>query len=195
MPSLMKDPIKNTIRTSYIQVREKLPLDYQTTVSSQVCNKIKQLEPYRYAKKIALYHACKGEIDLSELWSSAPMQGKFCYFPVMNKDKTLSFLPTTPATEFKKNAYGILEPQVALSEAESPEEIDLIFMPLVAFDNQGTRIGMGAGYYDRTLANKNHPLLIGVAYEFQQHSLLPTQKWDIPLAAIVTEKKVYWTSK
>lgn len=189
----MTDRYKNAIRRGCRLVRDQLPVSYQQQVSSQVCARIRQLEQYRYAKRIALYHAFGREIDLSEVWRSAPMQGKFCYFPVMNQEKKLSFLPATPVTPFKDNRYGIPEPLVDIGEVIAPRELDLIFMPLVAFDEKGTRLGMGGGYYDRTLAKENHPLLIGVAYEFQRQDYFAPQEWDVPLTAVITEKSVYWS--
>jgi 5-formyltetrahydrofolate cyclo-ligase len=189
------DRFKTVLRSTCRGIREKLPLSYQQKSSALICSRIKQLDSYRYAKRIAIYHACHGEIDLSEIWRTAPMQGKFCYFPVMNTDKKLSFLPATPATPFKKNRYDIPEPDIDLSEAIHPRELDLIFMPLVAFDNNGTRMGMGGGYYDRTLAKENHPLLIGVAYEFQRQPFLKPEEWDVPLTAIITDKFIHWSKE
>ncbi|MGQ3892841.1 5-formyltetrahydrofolate cyclo-ligase [Legionella sp. CNM-4043-24] len=188
----MTDRFKHAIRSTCRRVREQLPLSYQQSVSARICAVIRQLDQYRYARRIALYHAFQGEIDLSELWRSAPGQGKFCYFPVINPDKTLTFLPATPKTPFKNNIYGIPEPEVDRSEAIQPADLDVIFMPLVAFDDRCTRIGMGSGYYDRSLANQEGPLLIGVAYEFQHQSTLIPETWDVPLTAVITQEKIYW---
>jgi 5-formyltetrahydrofolate cyclo-ligase len=188
----MSDRFKQAIRTTCRNIRQQLPKDYQEKASAQVCEVIRQLDQFRYARRIALYHAWQGEIDLSDLWRSASGQGKFCYFPVLNDDKTLSFLPATPATEFKPNRYGIPEPVVDSSLALAPGELEVIFMPLVAFDDNCTRVGMGVGYYDRTLAGADHPLLIGVAYEFQHQLSLIPQQWDVPLTAVITPEKIYW---
>ncbi len=190
---MVENRFKNALRKSYKQVRTHLPNVYQQAASNKVCQQITSIHQYRYAKTIALYHAVNGEIDLSGLWKSAPFQGKFCYFPLLNDDKTLSFLPATPVTPFKKNKYNIPEPDVSRELAIPASELDLIFMPLVAFDIMGTRLGMGAGYYDRTLEGENHPLLIGVAYDFQRSDFLQPQPWDVPLTAIITPKHQYWT--
>ena len=188
MPDKFKIAIRNTIK----EIRSKVSVSYRSTSSNQICTRIRALEQYRRAKSIALYFAVNNEIDLSALWSSAPMQGKFCYFPALNKDLTLSFLPATPATPFKKNQYGIPEPDVSIDEAMPVEELDLIIMPLVAFDMRCTRLGMGAGYYDRTLENKQHRNLFGVAFQFQQVDFIEPQPWDIPLDAVITQKAIYW---
>ena len=188
----MIDRFKNAIRKTCRDARERLSPAYQDKMSSQICSRIRNLEQYRYARRIAIYHACNGEVNLGDLWRSAPMQGKFCYFPIMNNDKKLSFVPATPATTFKDNRHGIPEPDVDVSKAVAVKELDLIFVPLLAFDDNCNRIGMGGGYYDRTLAKENHPLLIGVAYEFQRQILLDPQEWDVPLTAVVTQTRVRW---
>ncbi|KTD65567.1 5-formyltetrahydrofolate cyclo-ligase [Legionella spiritensis] len=174
-------------------IRKHLTPSFQQKASSQVCARIKQLNQYRFARRIALYHPAGGEIDLGGIWRTAPLHGKFCYFPALKPDKTLSFLPATPATPFRENRYAIAEPDVDAALAISPREIDIIFLPLVAFDEYGTRLGMGAGYYDRTLAEENHPLLIGVAYEFQRQSYIIPQAWDIPVHAVMTQRTTYWS--
>ena len=189
----MADQFRQALRQTCRQIREKLPTTYQRNISNQICNHIRELDAYRYAKRIALYQAVKGEIDLGSLWRSAPLQGKYCYFPALNNDNTLSFLPATPASAFLENRFGIEEPDIGLEHALTPAQLDLIFIPLVAFDNKGTRLGMGAGYYDRTLANSRSPLLIGVAYEFQRQSFIEAQPWDIPLNVVVTEHGAHWS--
>lgn len=189
----MADLLKMALRQTLRSLRNRLSLNYQQNASLKVCEKIKTLDQYRRARRIALYQAAQGEIDLSALWRSAPMQGKFCYFPKLNADKTLSFLPATPTTPFEPNRFGIMEPAVDSSQAIDPGALDVMFMPLVAFDAFGTRLGMGAGYYDRTLANRPFPLLLGVAYEFQRQAFIVPQAWDIRLHATVTPQHVYWS--
>lgn len=191
----MADRFKQALRQTCQQIRKKLSPDYQRKSSLLVCNHIRKLKQYRYAKHIALYQAVNGEIDLGGLWRSAPLHGKFCYFPALNDDSTLAFLPTTPASLMRENRFGIKEPTVARELAIPPGQLDLIFLPLLAFDKKGTRLGMGAGYYDRTLAKQaTKPLLIGVAYEFQRQAFIEAQPWDIPLNAVITEQAIYWSA-
>lgn len=189
----MADRFKQIIRRTYQHLRKNLSPHYQHRSSLRVCKHVSQLAPYRHAKRIALYHAINGEIDLASLWHSAVLHSKYCYFPSLNSDNTLSFLSATHTSTFHKNRFGIYEPDPAKEEVLNPSNLDIIFMPLVAFDTQGTRLGMGGGYYDRTLANVQGPLLVGVAYDFQQETFIAREEWDVPLDLIVTEKAVYWT--
>src|SRR5690606_7992459 len=93
------------------------------------------------------------------------------------------------------NRFGILEPNQAAQSIDI-QQLDLILLPLVGFDAQGRRLGMGGGYYDRSLAFKKvykklGPKLIGLAHAIQQVDALTVDIWDVPLDAIVTDKKLF----
>ena len=98
-------------------------------------------------------------------------------------------------TQMTKNRYGIAEPVDA--RALRARQLDLLLMPLVGFDDEGYRLGMGGGYYDATLAYMRHrrnwrkPRLVGVAYECQRVDVLPHDPWDMPLDAVLTERQMY----
>jgi len=188
----MIDRQKTALRKNIKKMRQQLSASQQEQGSLAVCNQINELDQYDNARHIALYYACNGEIDLSILLQAALKNGKRCYLPALNVNKTLSFLPVAQNTPFIKNCYGIPEPDVDHSLAILACKLDIIFLPLVAFDSHGNRLGMGGGYYDRTLANENHPLLVGVAYDFQHQDHLIAEQWDVPLAAVITEKTTYW---
>lgn len=89
----------------------------------------------------------------------------------------------------KKGAFGIIEPGLSCPEIDL-RRLDLIFMPLVGVDKNMRRLGMGGGFYDRTLAFKQgrpglKPTLIGVAHQCQKVDTLPTNEWDIPLDDLI----------
>ncbi|MEQ3639487.1 MAG: 5-formyltetrahydrofolate cyclo-ligase [Alteromonas sp.] len=106
----------------------------------------------------------------------------------------LLFLKYGPHTTLVKNKYNIDEPELACPNVIPTSTIDAILMPLVGFDNKGNRLGMGGGYYDRTLAftrfTQQSPILIGIAHDEQEVDTLPYASWDIPLDVIVTPKRV-----
>ncbi len=187
----MLDPYKNSLRNTIKHIRKNTSQGFRTHASQLICTKIKSLDYYRKAKHIALYFTINGEVDLHSIWNTAPLQGKFCYFPVLHTDYSLSFLPATPSTTFKKNHFGILEPDISLEHAIAPQDLDLIILPLVGFDSQCRRLGMGSGSYDRTLQHLDNTILLGVAYQFQHMNIINAQPWDVPLHAVITEQSIY----
>ena len=106
----------------------------------------------------------------------------------------LHFLPFSSSTVLQKNKYGIPEPHYKSTHEKPIAELDLILLPLIAFDSQGHRIGMGAGYYDRTLENimelRKRPKLLGCAFSDQETNQIEPNPWDIPLDGVVTENGV-----
>ncbi|MBW8054027.1 MAG: 5-formyltetrahydrofolate cyclo-ligase [Nitrospira sp.] len=124
---------------------------------------------------------------------------KMCYLPVLSRVRgdALWFAPAAPGTVLVANHFGILEPAVGRRDLVRAQKLDLILLPLVGFDPRGNRLGMGAGFYDRTLAILRHrkhwrkPHLIGLAHELQRVDQLASDLWDIPLQAIVTYEQVY----
>lgn len=183
------------IRRTCLQQRHALTAATQQAASARICERIASLPVYQNASSIALYQAIDNEINLNALWFLAEQQGKQCYMPAMLPDKKmLLFLPTTSQTPLKPNQFQILEPNIPHTQAMPLQHIDLMIIPLVAFDVAGNRLGRGAGYYDRTLQHKKPACLLGAAYEFQKQSHLNKAPWDIPLSGIVTEKTIHWCS-
>lgn len=188
----MSNSTRQSIRKSCISTRQKLSKEIQSACSKRICTQIQMLNQYQNAKNIAFYYAMNGEVDLLALWHIS-LKNKLCYFPTMTLNQSLIFLPATLQSSFYANEYGILEPQVDHAQALSPECFDLMLVPLVAFDPFGTRLGMGKGFYDRTLSNGRPKFLLGIAYEFQKQNYIETHPWDVRLDAILTEQTIYWS--
>lgn len=185
--------IKARIRRDILQQRRHLSRTIQQNTSAHIVAHIQTLPAYQQAQTVACYFASNNEVDLAALWHPFP-PNKTLYFPVMSPDKTLLFLPCTQDTALQTNHVGITEPIASNTHPITAQPIKVIFLPLVAFDVHGNRLGMGGGYYDRYLANHSNSLCIGVAYEFQKQDALPTASWDKPLDAVITEKAIYWFS-
>ena len=148
------------------------------------------------ASRVGLYfsQSTDGEIDtlplLTRLWAA----GKCVACPVVGEKGEMDFYQVTPRTSLARNRYGIIEPRTRGARSGrflNPLSLNVLFMPLVAFDDLGSRLGMGAGYYDRFLGRlpeSMRPLSIGLAHEVQRSAEpLERQPWDIPLDAIATE--------
>jgi len=138
---------------------------------------------------VALYFANDGEISPSAICQYCWQNDIVTYLPVVDGE-TLVFARYDAASIWQKNRFGIQEP--IDNQPKQGEEMDIIFLPLVGFDNIGGRLGMGGGFYDKTFANKqvNHsPLLIGLAHDCQQVEQLSTEHWDVPLDGILTNSQ------
>ncbi|NOU51595.1 5-formyltetrahydrofolate cyclo-ligase [Pseudoalteromonas sp. JBTF-M23] len=148
--------------------------------------------------RIGLYLSNDGELDTSELIQSLIDKKHQIFLPVIHpfNGTTLLFQRYEKNSPMKLNRYAILEPKLNCSHICPLYELDYLLMPLVAFDNFGNRLGMGGGYYDKTLAhyykeNLQKPELIGLAHDCQQVEQLPVEAWDVPLRQIITPSKFY----
>jgi 5-formyltetrahydrofolate cyclo-ligase len=146
------------------------------------------------SKHIACYWGCQNEMSTMPLIQAIWQANKICYLPVLRSDSLLSFVRYDEDDKLKLNKFFIPEPENTLRIID-PLKLDVIIAPLLAFDSHGHRLGMGGGYYDRTLAFKKDvqnksPILIGLGYAAQQAILLPTDSWDILLNAVMTEKAI-----
>ena len=144
---------------------------------------------------IALYLANRGELATTPLINRLNKQNKTLFLPVLHPERNheLVFQSYLPGMPLIKNKYGINEPEYDDSKMLDAQQLDLILLPLVAFDDHGQRIGMGGGYYDRSLAHitkpnaKHRPLLIGIAHNLQRIPSIQAEAWDIKLNGIITE--------
>lgn len=144
----------------------------------------------RHFKYIAGYLAHDGEPSINQFIQTCSEENHPFYLPTLS-DKALNFASYHVGSCLKDNNFGIPEP--FNSEQLPAKELNLVLLPLVAFDTQGSRLGMGGGYYDRTFSfmldqpTEQRPLLVGIAYSLQQLNKIERQAWDIPLDAVFTE--------
>ncbi len=168
--------------------RQALPLATQETHATAIAKHLSCHTLWPHLQHIAFYWPHQGEISPLPLLHQAFEDQKTCYLPRLIHNKTLEFALYTPNTPLAPNRYQIPEP--VATPITPLTHLDLILIPLVGFDAAGNRLGMGSGYYDRTLSsvkNLKKPWRIGLAHAFQQVPSLLPQEWDIPLHAILTE--------
>ncbi len=194
-PASMMPP--QQIRQQIRRLRAGLPSDERQRMAQQVAARVLALPAFDKAEHIAGYFAFAGELDPKPLLDRARELGKHTYLPVIAGKDRLLFAPYRPGDKLKPNRFSILEPDVPERSWLPPPRLDLVLTPLVAFDNKGNRLGMGAGFYDRSFEFLNRPerppwpRLVGLAYEIQKVTLLRRERWDIPLDAVVTEAALY----
>jgi 5-formyltetrahydrofolate cyclo-ligase len=148
-----------------------------------IANHLSRYPPVADAVSVALYLAGDGEVDLAPWAHDAWQRGQALALPCIGTDAAMEFRTYTPSTKLAPNRFDIPQP------VDSPvvEDFECALAPLVAFDDNGTRLGMGGGFYDRYFGE--HDIrLIGVAFACQRSARpLPRDSWDVRLDAIVTE--------
>ncbi|MYH14314.1 MAG: 5-formyltetrahydrofolate cyclo-ligase [Gammaproteobacteria bacterium] len=142
------------------------------------------------SRRIAAYLGVDGEVNLRPLLDSLQRMGKLLALPVVERSSyRMSFFAHRLEAPLTRNHFGIEEPAPGAPWINT-RALDLVLAPLVAFDDQGNRLGMGGGFYDRhfgALPERLRPLLVGVAHEVQRADALPAAPWDVPLDGILTE--------
>lgn len=181
----MKDQIRQKLRTQ----RAELPIDLFNSMSSNIAENVRNSDVFKHAKKIGFYHSVRGEADPSSLKT----EDKQFYLPVLSKNKNegLVFIELNADTKFENNKFAIPEPVYDADKIVAGSTLDLVLVPLLGFDKDGHRLGMGGGFYDRCFAFKKHnntnPILMGYAYDFQEVDSLEPESWDVDLDMIATE--------
>jgi 5-formyltetrahydrofolate cyclo-ligase len=183
---------RQIIRSEFRKKRQTLSAQQQSTAAHKVLTTCLTSTTLAQAKTIACYIANDGEINPETIIEFCWQHQKRVLLPVLHPFSKghLLFVEYSPDTAMRVNCYGIEEPIVTSKNLCPLTKIDLIFTPLVAFDIQGNRLGMGGGYYDRTLTPIARDVLqtqlIGLAHSCQQTNRLLTDSWDIPLDGIAT---------
>jgi 5-formyltetrahydrofolate cyclo-ligase len=163
--------------------RRQLPTTLQSAYSWQLCQRLRHHPRLRAAQKIALYFPCHGEVDARPLIKLFPKKRFFLPHLRHRQGQALRFR-AWGHRRLKKGAFGI--PMPVTGRWWRAKQLDVLIVPLLAFDSQHNRLGMGKGFYDRTLAFRGHsalrqPYLLGLAYPFQKQADLPSKPWDVPL--------------
>ncbi|WP_030071696.1 5-formyltetrahydrofolate cyclo-ligase [Halomonas alkaliantarctica] len=191
---------KVALRRELRRRRRILSLDQQKQAAAALCQRLKQLPEIRRAKRISLYLPVNGEIDPTHLIPWLRQRKVSIYLPVLRPFSTnrLWFVAYHESTPMVKNRFGIAEPCSRFAAERRNRmpawALDTLIVPLVGFDKQANRMGMGGGFYDRSLAFMRYqgpaPTLIGVAHACQQVATLPLEPWDIPLDVVVSDTMV-----
>lgn len=184
---------KNNLRKQKRLERRLLSPSNQKRASQNLTRLITKSSFYKQAKSIAMYLNSDGEVALDDLMGQALKDGKLVYLPVVKKQwgRQIRFARYRKCMSMRFNRFGIKEPRHVCAIKE--KQIDLVLLPLVAFDEFGRRLGMGGGFYDKTFAYHlsgefKRGKLVGVAHQCQQTQRLSVDAWDVPLHTIATDK-------
>ncbi len=184
---ILKTSLRAEVRLKRAGIAEKQRTRLDKAINEYLLNHAEQARPI----VIAAYSAFDGEPDLAPALMQLEEQGTKVALPVIMDEpgrSAIAFRQWTRNSELKINRYGISEP------SGTPEvlmtEIDLALIPLVAWDESGARLGMGASFYDRLFqpfGGLPRPARIGVAYQVQKIDRVPMDPWDIRLHGVLSE--------
>jgi len=189
---------KKELRARLRKNRSNIDPQISASASASLVKRLQQLPEYQQARRVACFFSFDGEINTAPLIKTIIQQKDLCYLPRLRptKPSRLWFLPFDGQSPLAPNRFGINEVDLPINHSIGVSRLDLILMPLVAFDIYGNRLGMGGGFYDATLAHlktngSKHPVCIGLAYQLQQVARLPVESWDFKMDGVLTEEKFY----
>jgi len=182
---------KRLLRSHMRQTRRSLSTTAQKLAGHRLKQQLNQNPSFKYAKHIALYLANDGEVITLPAIQQAWLNGQKVYLPVLDPIRKgfLWFVEYQANSRMRVNRFGITEPDPRFNKHMPPRFLSVVGLPLVAFDPQGNRLGMGGGFYDRSFEFCRYegikPQLFGLAHHCQEVKTLPTESWDIQLTGII----------
>ncbi len=186
---------RHHIRQHLRHLRRALTSEQQEQAADRLAEHAVNFAPLANANHVALFLSEDGELNTRPLIAKLWQLKKQVYLPVLHPFASghLLFLLYTPETPLTPNKLRIPEPPLDIRTLITLDKLDVMMVPLVAFDQTGHRLGMGGGFYDRTLQNwRQHGFLpVGLAHDCQQVERLPVAEWDVPLPAVLTPSRLW----
>jgi 5-formyltetrahydrofolate cyclo-ligase len=187
-----QDP-RTELRRRMADQRRTLDPPARMSAAQGLRRNLEALPAFLEAPRVAGYWACDGELPLNLALAAVALRKQRIYLPQVAGPRHLRFAPWSLGDEVQPNRYGIPEPATDQGLLE-PDALDLVLVPLLAFDRSGNRIGYGGGFYDasfaflREAARPAKPLLVGIGYAFQECEAIEPAGWDIPLDYVATDR-------
>lgn len=187
------------LRQQLITKRGSIPARQREQYARQAWTHLRHWRRLNQFQSIACYLPVGAEFPTHYLIQGLQQLHKEIFLPIVqnnNKIRHLTFQHYHPQTPMRRNRFGITEPIPNPREQIPPPQLDLVIMPLTGFDNNGNRIGMGGGFYDRTfeflLKRKQtpQPFMLGLGFQIQECETIDSRHWDIPLDGVLTEEKI-----
>jgi 5-formyltetrahydrofolate cyclo-ligase len=199
---MVKPSNSRELRKAIRAARRAVADPLRETWNDQICARILETPEYRASRKVAGFLAFDGEADPRGVMNQAIKDGKQVFVPLMQgKHDPLLFVEWFPDAKLEKNRFGIDEPIGDKDAAVAANTLELVVTPLVAFDENCNRVGVGGGFYDRTFefvkpksdgrSCDSGVAMIGFTFELQKQKLIHPNPWDIRLSAVATERMIY----
>lgn len=190
---LSRHSLRRQLRTR----RRRLDSVAQQRAARAVLARLLKSPTFLQSRHLACYWPADGELDPRPIMQLAWRMGKQVYLPCLRPRPScrLEFVRYDPGAPLRRNRLGIPEPGGTGARRCALAELDIVFLPLVGFDRAGHRLGMGGGFYDRTLAHMSRsrrpvrPRLWALAHACQEAPNLPAAHWDVPVQAVITDRE------
>jgi len=176
--------------------RNELDAKQRIAAAAGVLESLESLPEFVIDANVAGYWAVRGELPLNLAVASLTRREQQYFLPVLGQARQLRFAEYREGARLQGNRFGIPEPEVPTEALQTAGDMDVILLPLLAFDRKGHRLGTGGGWYDSSLAflgnepRPARPLLVGIGYGFQEVEAVSIEPWDIDLDYVATDAEL-----
>jgi 5-formyltetrahydrofolate cyclo-ligase len=181
---------KHSLRAATLAQRSLLSRSESLGRSRLIQARALQFSSYLLRRSVALYNPIQNEAETEAIRDHALVTGKNVFFPRFGLKDSLELIKIEQATEFSQGRYGIPEPTGERRLARPDQEELVVFVPGVAFDLRGNRLGRGKGWYDRLIKELGGAILVALAYDFQIVDEIPVEEWDQRVHYVITERSI-----
>jgi 5-formyltetrahydrofolate cyclo-ligase len=182
---------KPALRAAALSRRKSLPQQQASALSQLIQARALQFPRYINTRAAALYSPVQNEVATEQIREHGLHHGKAVFYPRLGVGDAVELIEVRSASELQRGRFGILEPTGARMLSEQEFVHLILFVPGVAFDLQGNRLGRGMGWYDRLLSRINGlGTSVALAYEFQILSEVPSDPWDQKVQYLITESRI-----
>jgi 5-formyltetrahydrofolate cyclo-ligase len=186
-----KSAAKQALRRQALAQRKTLSAEDALNKSSAAQSRALGFAPYLNAESVALYSPIENEIGTETIRDDALRSGKSVFYPRITSEKALELIQVSSADELQPGPLGILQPQGQVRFEPRSAQALMMFVPGLAFDCRGNRLGHGKAYYDRLLCRLNgYAISAALAYEFQFLDTVPIEPWDEAVNFVITERRI-----
>jgi len=190
------DNPRTALRRDLSALRAALSAAQRVAAAQGLVAQVEQVPEFLIDRRIAGYWATAGELPLAALMTGVLARDQIWHLPIVADGGLLRFAPWRMGDALAPNRYGIPEPVCTFERTLSPQEMDVVLVPLLGFDRRGHRLGFGGGYYDRSFSflqgrtDVGKPVLVGIGYAMQEVERIDAQPWDVHLDYVATEREL-----
>ena len=181
---------KNSLRAAALAQRGLLSKAESLSRSRSIQAQVLQFPLYLMRRSVAVYSPIQNEVETGDIQDHALLTGKRVFYPRCTADNDLELVEISSATELGLGRFGILEPTGDRRLSRQGHEQLVVFVPGVAFDVRGNRLGRGKGWYDRLIEKLGRATFVALAYDFQIVDAVPAEDWDQRVHYLITERRI-----